>query len=390
MNEQLEQLRDAVEGLSIEILSTLSQRADKALDIAREKKKLGLPIRDPYREDQLLARLVRQNQGPLDDATVRSLFRSILDASVSLMEGKRRAELRVGAAGGPPVLVTVAGHTIGNGTPQYIAGPCSVENEDQMEESARGLARLGVRFLRGGAFKPRTSPYAFQGLGKQGLVLLRDAARRYGMASVTEATSPDNVELVAEYADMIQIGSRNMSNFELLRAAGQTGRPIVLKRGFAATLDEWVNAAEYVALSGSEDIILCERGIRTYARETRNTLDVSAIPLARARTRLPVMADVSHAAGRRDILAPLTSSAFACGAQAVMVEVHPDPDVALSDAEQQLTLDDFAALQRTVANTLARTAAALLDATDGAAEAASLFTNIPQEAHSATQRGMQL
>jgi 3-deoxy-7-phosphoheptulonate synthase/chorismate mutase len=258
-------------------------------------------------------------------------------------------------ANGPRIVVRARGHVLGG----YIAGPCSVESEEQIETSACRLAALGVRFLRGGTYKPRTSPYAFQGLGLEGLKLLSRACRRHGMAAVSEATSPENLEHVAEHADIIQIGSRNMYNYELLRAAGQTRRPVLLKRGLSATLDEWLLAAEYVALSGSENIILCERGVRTFARETRNTLDLSVVPLALAASRLPVIVDVSHAAGRRDILAPLAAAAFACGAHGVMIEVHPTPDAALSDAEQQIDFDTFAALQRAVVGSLAVAAKAL-------------------------------
>lgn len=364
MNEPLEELRDTIEALSLEILDTLSERARTALAIAHEKQRRGMPVRDPQREDLLLARLLQHNHGPFDDATVRSLFRGIIDACVALAEGGRRRTLRVSSLGGPPVVVTVKGHTIGAGTACYVAGPCSVESEEQMARVTAGLHKLGVRFLRGGAFKPRTSPYAFQGLGERGLALLAAAAEEHGMATITEATSPQNVDLVARYADIIQIGARNMASFDLLRAAGQTGKPVLLKRGFGATIDEWVNAAEYVALSGSDDIILCERGIRTFSPDTRSTLDLSAVPLALGRTRLPVAVDVSHAAGRRDILAPLAAAAFASGAQAVMIEVHPDPDMALSDAEQQLTVAQLAALQREVVETLTRQATTLLDAAD--------------------------
>ena len=359
MNERLEELRDRVEALSLTILDTLSERARTTQAIAHEKQRRGMPARDPQREDFLLSRLLQRNDGPFDDATVRSIFRGVFDACVALAEGRRRRTLRVSTAGGPPVAVTVKGHTIGAGTAAYVAGPCSVEDEEQMARVTAGLARLGVGFLRGGAFKPRTSPYAFQGLGERGLALLQAAAAEHGMATITEATSPQNVDLVARYCDIIQIGARNMASFDLLRAAGQTGRPVLLKRGFGATIDEWINAAEYVALSGSEQIILCERGIRTFSQDTRSTLDLSAVPLALGRSRLPVAVDVSHAAGRRDILAPLTAAAFASGAHAVMIEVHPDPDNALSDSEQQITMDQLAVLQREVIETLTRAAATL-------------------------------
>jgi 3-deoxy-7-phosphoheptulonate synthase/chorismate mutase len=356
VTRELDTLRTEIEGLSRQILQKLNHRARCVLDIAREKDRMGLPMHDPYREAQLLDRLVEGNEGPLDPPTVRALFRAILDASVALMEGRQRHALRVGEDGGAFLPVTVRGHTIGGSRPVYIAGPCAVENEEQLEAAARGLAALGVRFFRAGAFKPRTSPHAFQGLGEVGLRMLRDAAQRHSLVSVTEATSVSNAEMVAEYADIIQVGARNMYNYELLRLVGRSGKPVLLKRAFAATLDEWLNAAEYVALGGSEQIILCERGIRTFGRETRATLDISIVPLARAASRLPVLVDVSHAAGRRDLLLPLARAAFAVGAHGVMIEVHPDPDVALSDADQQITIDDFAALQRAVHEGIAHVA----------------------------------
>ncbi len=265
----------------------------------------------------------------------------------------------IAASRGPRIEVTAAGHALGAGRPIYIAGPCAVESEEQLERAAARLSELGVGFFRAGAFKPRTSPYAFQGLGEEGLRILSGACRRHGLAAVTEATSASNLELVARYADVIQIGARNMYNYDLLRAAGQAGRPVLLKRGLSATLEEWLGAAEYIALAGCDSIVLCERGIRTFSRETRGTLDLSIVPLALAATRLPVIVDVSHAAGRRDILAPMAAAAFACGAHAVMIEVHPEPDRALSDAEQQIDFEDFAVLQQRVARSLLAAGAAL-------------------------------
>lgn len=355
----LEELRHDVEHLSVEILNLLNRRAEKVLEIAQEKRRLGVPIRDPYRESQLLERIVGANQGPFDAAAVRTLFRAVLDACTSLMEQSGQRALRVGSSSGPRIAVDVRGHRLGGGEPAYIAGPCAIENEEQLDEAARCLAALGIRFFRAGAYKPRTSPYAFQGLGEEGLRLLAKVAKRYDLVTITEATCPENAPIVAAYADIIQVGARNMYNYDLLRAVGQTGKPVLLKRSFSATLEEWLNAAEYVALAGSERIILCERGIRSFARETRHTLDLSIVPLALAASRLPVVVDVSHAAGRRDLLLPLARAAFAAGAAAVMVEVHPDPDVALSDAEQQLTVEDFQALEEAVREGLQCTATAL-------------------------------
>ncbi len=359
MTHTLEELRQKLDRISDDILDQLQARAAAARQVAAEKRRRGLPIRDPQRESQLLDRLAARSRGPLDAAAVRALFRDIIDACVAVMEEPRKSRLAVGAAAGPRIGVRVRGRAIGDGSRVYIAGPCSAESEEQLDEAATTLKRLGVGFFRAGAFKPRTSPYAFQGLGERGLQMLARVCRRHDLCAVTEATTPANVPLVAEYADVIQIGARNMYNYELLRAAGQSGRPVLLKRSFAATLDEWLNAAEYVALAGGESIILCERGIRTVARETRGTLDLSIVPLALAASRLPVVVDISHAAGRRDILPPLAAAAFAAGAHGVMLEVHPDPDAALSDAEQQLDLDAFASLQRYVAQALAATAASL-------------------------------
>jgi 3-deoxy-7-phosphoheptulonate synthase/chorismate mutase len=227
--------------------------------------------------------------------------------------------------------------------PLLIAGPCSIESEEQMMATARFLAGKGVKVLRGGAFKPRTSPYGFQGLGVEGLRLGRKAADAFGMVFVTEVMDTRDVEVVAEYADILQIGARNMQNFALLKEVGKAGRPVLLKRGLAATMEEWFYAAEYILSQGNGQVILAERGIRTFERWTRNTLDLSAVALAKQETHLPVVVDVTHAAGRTDLLAPLARAALAVGADGVHVEVHPNPKVALSDNQQQM---DFAQFER--------------------------------------------
>jgi 3-deoxy-7-phosphoheptulonate synthase/chorismate mutase len=257
------------------------------------------------------------------------------------METNNKQSLRVARKPGAPNDVISVGDCEVGREPIIIAGPCAVEDEAQMERVASRLAELGVTFLRGGAFKPRTSPYSFQGLGEAGLKLLESAGRRHGLKTVTEVVDTRTVELVARYADVLQIGSRNQLNYELLKAVATTGKPILLKRGFAATLDELLRAAEYIVAGGNEQVILCERGIRTFATETRNTLDISAIPLLRELCRLPVIVDISHAAGRRDILPSLARASLAAGAHGIMVEVHPNPGLARSDAQQQLDLDQF-------------------------------------------------
>ena len=230
---------------------------------------------------------------------------------------------------------------VGGGRLEVIAGPCAVESRDQLMAVATAVAAAGARLLRGGAFKPRTSPYSFQGLGEEGLELLAEARARTGLKVVTEVVAPEDVELVARHADVLQIGARNMQNFRLLSAVGGQPRAVLLKRGMMATIEELLLAAEYVVAAGNPRVILCERGIRTFERETRNTLDLSAVPALREKTHLPVIVDPSHAAGRREIVPDLARAAVAVGADGLMVEVHPDPDRALSDGRQSLTLEAF-------------------------------------------------
>jgi 3-deoxy-7-phosphoheptulonate synthase len=225
-----------------------------------------------------------------------------------------------------------------------MAGPCSVESESQIMLTAGRVAAAGAKVLRGGAFKPRSSPYEFQGLGEAGLKLLAKARQETGLAVITELLSEDHVNLVAEYADILQIGARNAQNFQLLIAAARTGRPILLKRGLSMKIEEWLLAAEYVLAHGNRQVLLCERGIRTFETYTRNTLDLSAIPIAKKESHLPVVIDPSQGAGRADLVAALCKGAVAMGADALLIEVHPNPKAALSDAAQQLTLDGFAQL----------------------------------------------
>ncbi|MBN1774129.1 MAG: bifunctional 3-deoxy-7-phosphoheptulonate synthase/chorismate mutase [Deltaproteobacteria bacterium] len=337
----LDTLRGELERINLELLELLSRRGTVVQQVQEIKQRDGIPTHVPEREQAMLERLTAANRGPFADETVRQLFREIFRASVALMEAGQRKVLRVGrASGGAELRIAVGGVEFG-GAPVVIAGPCAVEDEAQLDAVGAKLRELGVRLLRGGAYKSRSSPYAFQGLGRRGLELLRDAARRHGLAVVTEVTDTRNVALVAEHADILQVGARNMHNYELLREVGGAGKPVLLKRGWSATIEEFLWAAEYVALSGNERVILCERGIRTFETQTRNTLDVSAVALLRAQSRLPVVVDVSHAAGRKDILVPLARAGLAAGAQGVMVEVHPNPAAARSDAGQQLDLDEF-------------------------------------------------
>jgi 3-deoxy-7-phosphoheptulonate synthase len=244
--------------------------------------------------------------------------------------------------------VKVDGTVVGGPALAIIAGPCAVESREQLRKLVPALTAAGARLLRGCAFKPRTSPYSFRGLGKKGLELLAEAREEFGVAVVTEVVGAEDVPLVAEYADVLQIGARNMQNFRLLDAVGEQPRPVLLKRGMMATVEELLLAAEYVVAAGNPRVILCERGIRTFETATRNTLDVAAVPVLKERTHLPVIVDPSHAAGRRELVPALALAAVAAGADGLIVEVHPDPDRALSDGRQSLTPEGFAALMASV------------------------------------------
>lgn len=233
------------------------------------------------------------------------------------------------------------GSTVGGEGVTIMAGPCSVESEEQILSAARAVARAGATVLRGGAFKPRTSPYSFQGLGERGLELLARAREETGLAVVTEAMDPAGAELVAQYADIIQIGARNMQNYSLLRAAGSVGKPVMLKRGISATVREWLLAAEYVLNEGEDRVILCERGVRNFDDHSRYLLDLTAVPSAKEETHLPVIVDPSHGTGDRDKVPPMARAGVAAGADGLLVEVHPDPPKALSDGAQSLTPGQF-------------------------------------------------
>ena len=255
-------------------------------------------------------------------------------------------------------VVDVDGVPVGGPELVVMAGPCSVEGVDQIGASAAAVAASGARVLRGGAFKPRSSPYSFQGMGEEGLRIMRAAADRHDLKVVTEVMSESQVEVVGRYAHVFQIGARNMQNFPLLQEVGRAGLPVLLKRGMSATIEEWLMSAEYVLAEGNPDVILCERGIRTFETATRNTLDLSAVPVVKQLSHLPIIVDPSHGVGIRDKVAPMALAAVACGADGLMIEAHPNPPVALSDGPQSLYLDAFADLMdrvREVAAVVGRT-----------------------------------
>ena len=247
-----------------------------------------------------------------------------------------------------PTRILLGACDIGSNEVMVIAGPCSVEGPEMLLRTARAVGKSGGRALRGGAFKPRTSPYSFRGLGEEALRMLADVRAETGLPIVTEVMDTRQVDLVASYADMLQIGARNMQNYSLLTEVGRLRRPILLKRGMSATIEDLLLAAEYVMSQGNPNVVLCERGIRTFGTATRNTFDLAAIPVLKKETHLPVIADPSHAGGRRDLVAPLAYAAVAAGADGLIVEVHPEPETATSDGDQSLDFDEFASLMRTL------------------------------------------
>ena len=283
------------------------------------------------------------NKGPVEDAGLLAL-----DGVKETIRVTKPYKLVSRETQPEATTITIGNVSIGNSKPVLMAGPCAVESEEQALTIAHAVKEHGAQVFRGGAFKPRTSPYSFQGLGEDGLKILDRVRQETGLLIITEATDHTNIEVVERYADIIQIGARNMHNYSLLRRAGQTAKPVLLKRSFAATIEELLMSAEYIMSGGNTRVILCERGIRTFADNTRNTLDLSAIPAIKAVSHLPIIVDPSHAAGRRDYVIPLSKGAIAVGADGLLIEVHHDPPRALSDGMQSLYPEQFAELAREV------------------------------------------
>lgn len=307
--------------------------------------KMGLTA-EPIPGSQRVAIGVLGNRGYIDDSNIRDLpgIKEIIHVTKPYKMVSRDFHPR-------KTVIKVADIEIGEGKrPVVIAGPCAVESEDQIIKTAVALKRLGVDFLRGGAFKPRTGPHTFQGLKEEGLKLLALAKKQTGLPIVTEVMTPENVDLVSEYADVLQVGARNMQNFDLLRELGRIRKPVLLKRGMSATIEEFLSAAEYIYAEGNHNVILCERGIRTFETATRNSLDLSVIPLINQLSHLPIIVDPSHATGKRSLVPPMAKAALIVGAHGVMVEVHPEPDKALSDGPQALTIQAFEILMEEIKN----------------------------------------
>lgn len=346
MSDRLQALRAQVDEINSEILKLLNKRAELTSSIGKVQQELGMTFYDPEREGQMLQALEMKNNGPFSNETIKHLFKEIFKASLAMEEKEARAKILVQRAPGKPDTVVRVGDDclIGDGSFQVISGPCAVEDWEQMDTTAAALAARGVKILRGMAFKPRSSPYEFQGLGQEGLELARRAANKYGMYITSEILDASQLDMMYDYTDIFWVGSRNMYNSTLLRAVGRQRKPVILKRGLSATMQEWLYAAEYIASQGNTNIILIERGIRTYETWTRNTLDISAIPVLKLESHLPIIVDVSHSTGRRDIMKPMARIAKASGADGLMIEVHPNPPVALSDAKQQITIPEFHAV----------------------------------------------
>ncbi|KKE77672.1 bifunctional 3-deoxy-7-phosphoheptulonate synthase/chorismate mutase [Oceanobacillus caeni] len=343
MTNQFEQLRNQLDEVNLEILELINKRASLVQEIGQIKTKQSIRKEfDPVREREMLDLITAKNTGPFENSTIVHIFKEIFKAGLELQEEDHQKALLVSRKRQPEnTVIDIKGVKIGNGNINHVFGPCAVESYDQVAQVAESIKGKGLKLLRGGAFKPRTSPYDFQGLGLEGLQILKRIADEYDLVTISEIVTPTDLEKAVEYIDVIQIGARNMQNFELLKAAGQIDKPVLLKRGLSATISEYINAAEYIVSSGNGNVILCERGIRTYEKATRNTLDISAVPILKQETHLPVMVDVTHSTGRRDLLLPTARAALAIGADGIMAEVHPDPAVALSDSAQQMDIPTF-------------------------------------------------
>jgi 3-deoxy-7-phosphoheptulonate synthase len=322
------------------ILMKSATSPDAVALVCRAVEELGL-VPHPIPGTTRVAIGVTGNTGPVDEAPIRSL-----PGVVDVIRVTRPYKLTSREMKPEDTVVVVGGIRIGEQRPVVIAGPCSVETREQTLETARRVKAGGAHLLRGGAFKPRTSPYTFQGLGEKALEILAEARDITGLPLVTEVIGIEVFEAVEAVADVLQIGARNMQNYPLLRRAGKSGKPVLLKRGQSATLEEFLLAAEYLLAEGNRNVILCERGIRTFSDHSRYTLDINIVPELKSLTHLPVLVDPSHASGKREMVVPLARAAFAAGADGVIVEVHPHPDKALSDGRQSLNLELFADLMR--------------------------------------------
>lgn len=341
MSSKIKALRSEIDKTNIEILKLLNHRTSLIKEISEIKDETGMEYFDPVRQQEMMQTIIKENQGPLYNDMVKEIFNAIFASALKYMGIKREKKLLISSQNNEEFLSIQEMFNLPPEESIIIAGPCAIEKIEYLEDVAQFLSQNKIRFLRGGAFKPRTSPYEFQGLGEEGLRMLHYVGEKYKLITVTEVVDTRDVQMVAEYADVLQIGARNMHNFELLKEVGISGKPVLLKRGISATIQEYMFAAEYIVLHGNRRVILCERGIRTYETKTRNTLDIAAVPIIKKETCLPILVDLSHSLGRKDIVNPIGKAAIAAGADGIMIEVHPHPEVALSDSKQQLNLQEF-------------------------------------------------
>lgn len=385
----IEDARDRIDDIDRQLIELLGERYAIVDEICETKTANGETVKDPNREEELLERIASiAEENDLSPEFAERLYQDVLSHSVARQKRQREEgavtsvpahtttcvsgegncssngrDLPSPSSSAQPVpppnekaaergyhrvartdrdrdtVVSVGDALLGQGGPVLIAGPCSVESREQILRSAEAVAHAGGHLLRGGCFKPRTSPYSFQGLGEEGLDLMVKAGRRFGLPIITEVLAPGDVEAVAARADVLQIGSRNMQNYPLLKEVGRSNRPAMLKRGMMASVEEWLSAAEYIVTHGNPNVILCERGIKTFESATRYTLDLTSVPVIKERSHLPVLVDPSHAAGTRRWVPSLVEAALGVGADGVMVEAHPNPEEAMSDGAQSLTLD---------------------------------------------------
>ncbi|HEX3029719.1 MAG TPA: bifunctional 3-deoxy-7-phosphoheptulonate synthase/chorismate mutase [Clostridia bacterium] len=341
MASKINYLRDEIDRVNLEMLRLLNTRTSLVKEIGELKDEKGLDYFDPMRETQMLAHILKQNDGPLQNELVKEVFSAIFSTSLKYMGIKREKKLLISSHNDNAFLSISEMFNLKPEEPVIIAGPCAVEKAEYLESIAVLLKKNNIKFLRAGAFKPRTSPYEFQGLKKEGLEILYEVGKKYDLITVTEVVDTRDVGMVSEYADVLQVGARNMHNFELLKEVGNSKKPVLLKRGMSATIQELFFAAEYIGLQGNRQIILCERGIRTFETKTRNTLDIASVPIIKKETTLPVLVDLSHSLGRKDIINYIAKAALSAGADGIMLEVHPYPELALSDSKQQLNPSEF-------------------------------------------------
>lgn len=340
--KKINELRDEIDNIDDKILELIKERMELSVKISEEKNSTGKKVLDREREINIIQKLFSNNTNSvISNEQLASIYLQIFKVSKKIQENKITQKYLVYKS--EPThksIITVGQEVIGDEF-KYILGPCSIETEDQVEQVASYLSSKGLKFIRGGAFKPRTSPYDFQGLKEEGLQILRKTADKHSLYVVSEMMSADQKDLFEKYVDIIQVGARNMQNYELLKVLGSINKPILLKRSFGATIEEFLLAAEYIVANGNSNVILCERGIRTFENSTRATLDLGGIAVLRNTTHLPIIVDVSHSAGRRDIINQLTKAVKGMKLDGVMIEVHPNPFIALSDANQQITIEEL-------------------------------------------------